>query len=755
MNRRVRLSGPSIYVMTALMGLTGCPISASAADAPADAPVTVASADASADYAAGGGAFDEVVVTAQKRKENIQAVPVAITAISSDKLQENNLKQASDIALFVPNFSAVSSGRTSPRWFLRGVGVADGTTSPIGIYSDDVYLSNTLITNFPLFDLERVEVLRGPQGTLWGKNTTAGAINFISKKPEFDPSGFAKLQYGNYGFKEVEGAYGGAISDDKVAARIAFHGDFSDGYATNQHDGSKVGDVTEIGVRGQVLAHVNETLDALINVHYDYFNAPGATLVNRGISTRADKTNGFGYVFPTTDPDYFNSIGPSHTTIDHQGAFLNLTQQIDDLTLVSITAIDRLKYSSQAGTLVPQELTRTEGETRDQQISEELRLSSPRTDRFNWIVGAHYFFEKLDGANASAILPGTTTPTFQDIVNTTKTTSYAAFASGTYSFTDDLRLTAGLRETRETKANRLRTFVGVKPVAFSNPTEFWLLNAVSSPLTVAVRQNDSSTWTALTYDITPEYDITDNARVFFRHAKGFRSGGFNNTAASQGSVAIVNPEVIKDYEGGIKTEWFGKRLIANAAIFDYDYSNIQINVVTPTGVGGTFVSTIRNAGAGYSRGIELELRALPIDNLEIDGSIGLLRTRYTQFQFSSTSSAVGNQFVRAPHVSATLGAHYTIPLSFGGSIVLATDWQYRSKFFYNATTQTPLLTERALTIGNIEASYVTEDERWEFQLYSQNVTNERYPTTVLPTSYGGSSFESAPRTYGASVTAKF
>ncbi len=694
----------------------------------------------------------DIVVTAQRRQENIQDVPLAITAVSGDRLDRNGLRDASEIALFVPNFNAQPSGRTSPRWFLRGVGVADGTTSPIGIYLDDVYLSNTLITNFPLFDVERVEVLRGPQGTLWGKNTTAGAINYISKKPSFTPGGFLNLQYGNFDTKTVIAAYGGPVSD-KVAFRVALNGDFTNGYSKNEYDGTPVGKTNQVGIRTQLLYRPDDSTDILANYHYNNFDSPYANQVNGGISTLPDGSNGFGYVFPDRGPDYFNSIGPAFYRIEHQGGFLNISRALGDLTLVSITALDHLDSSSQTGTFVPQQQSRSRSQVKDTQVSQELRLSSSKDNRLSWIIGAHFFDEKLEGSGATAILPGTRTPTVQQISYRTRIKSYAGFLSTTYKITDAFQLTGGIRVTHEKKTNNLRTVAGVAPVTFSDPGQFWLPNAVSTPLAVVAQQDASRSWTAVTYDVTPELELSSNARVYVRYAKGFKSGGFNNTAANQAAVTIVNPETIKDIEGGIKTEWFNRRLIANLAAFNYDYNDIQINQVTPTGVGGTFVSTIRNAGKGYSRGIELELRTRPTDRLEIDGSLGLLWTKYTRFQVSPTVSAAGNEFIRAPRVSATVGARYEIPVSDTGRLSIATDWQYRSKFYFNATTQTPLLTQRDLLIGNARLSYAFDD-RWELSVFSQNITNRRFPTTVLPTTFGATTFEAPPRTYGARLSVK-
>lgn len=707
---------------------------------------------------------EEVVVTAQRRKEDIQKVPIAITAVSGAKVEENHFRDAADISLLVPNFNAQPSGRLTPRWFLRGVGIADPRAiSPLGIHIDDVYLQNTTLTNFPLFDLQRVEVLRGPQGTLWGKNTTAGAINYISQKPNFDyQNNYIQTDFGNFGSKLVNGAYGGVIIPDRVAGRFAFHFDTSDGYTSNFIDGTRVGDVTVGALRGQVLAKVTDDLEALVNVHYSKFNAPHATTATHFVSTRADGTNGFGYRFPSaTTYDYFGSLGSAFNDVETLGGFINLTQRFGDYTLVSISAVDRLSNENQSGTGIPQQAPRGRGNVVDEQISQEFRFLSPKDGPFDWLVGAHIFYDTLQAEEASATLPGGPQfSRFQTIGYTTKTEEYAGFAHAGYRLTDAFRIEAGIRFTHEGRSNVLRTLTSgsaAKPATFFDPTTYWLPSSVSSPLALTAYQNAAPSWNALTYDVTPQYDITENARVYFRYAKGFRSGAFNVGATSQGQVNVVDPEILYDYEGGFKTEWFNKRLTLNAAIFYYDYQNIQINVLRPTGPGGSAQSTISNGGKGFSKGIEFEARAVPLDELELYGTLGLLKTKFTSTPPGGGIS-VGNEFVRAPHVSLTWGGRYTYSLQqfqLPGSIVLGTDWKFTTKFYYGVSdaAHNEVQIQFPTLLGNAQLTYENGD--YEIGLWARNITNRRYLTVLLPTAYGASGSEEQPRTFGGTVKVRF
>jgi iron complex outermembrane receptor protein len=716
------------------------------------------------DAATSSGVVQDVVVTAQRREQDIQEVPIAITAVPGQRIQSLHFRDAADISLLVPNFNAQPSGRLTPRWFLRGVGIADPRAiSPLGIHYDDVYLQNTTFTNFPLFDLERVEVLRGPQGTLWGKNTTAGAINFISKKPSFEPQdNFIQADFGNYSSKLFNGGVGGVIIPDRVAARFAFHVDSSDGYTFNQIDGSRVGDITVGALRGQVLVKVTDDLDALFNAHYNRFYAPHETSATHFISTRADGTNGFGYRFPPPSLyNYYASLGNSFTDLRTYGGFINLTQRFGDYTLVSISALDHLDNSTQGGTGIPQLATQTRGFVSDQQISQEFRLLSPSDAPLTWLAGAHLFFDDLSTVAFNATLPGGPQfSNYQNITNRTTTSEYAGFAHAGYQLDPVFRIEAGIRLTYEARSNQLLALTGgtrANPAQFRDRWRFWLPASVSSPLTVSAYQNASPAWPAVTYDITPEIAISDNVRGYFRYAKGFRSGAFNVSATSQSQVAVVNPEVLYDYEGGIKSEWFENRLILNMAAFYYNYQNIQINVLQPTGPGGSAQSTISNGGTGFSKGLELETRALPTDTVEFLGNLGLLWTGFTSTPPGSGIS-VGNDFARAPHVSLGWGGRYTFPLaeySLPGAIVLSTDWKFTTKFYYGVSdaAHNPTQIQSPTLIGNGQLVY--QYENYELGLWARNITNRRFPQVMLPTAYGASGSEEAPRAFGGTLRVTF
>jgi len=698
----------------------------------------------------------KVVVTAQKREESVQEVPAPITVLSGEKIRDASLQSANEVTRYTPNASAgTTDGHGRPRWWIRGLGTGDqgaNTVSPIGIYVDDVYIANISATGFPLFDQERVEVLRGPQGTLWGKNTTGGAINFISRKPTFSPEGYFKVDMGNYANRIVEGAVSDALVDDKLAGRVSFHHQGRDGYTENKNDGNDHGALDDDAVRLQLAARLNDNLDANLNVHArHYHDTASYNTVSYG--TRPNGTNQFGYsIDPELGKANFNA--KYQAEIDQAGSNLNLVWQLGDLELTSITAFEHFTRDGWTDSdNTPLELQRSYSYADSQQWSQELRLASPRSDRLNWVLGFHYFNEDLESKNANAALPNVYVPSYYNNVSyDQKTESYAIFGSTTYNFTDDFSLTAGLRWTRETKDIDLERLVNRGAASFGDG-HWWQPGNVETPLIVNATQDESNTWSDYSWDLTPEYRISDNARAYFRYARGFRSGGYNAGVTSQATVAKVDPEYLTSYELGLKSEWFDGRLNANASVFYYDYKDIQLNIVTA--VNNQTVSRLANGAQGEAYGAEFELEAIPVQNLHVNFGLGLLHTEFTDYT-SGTDDYSGNHFVRAPSVSAVIGADYRIPLNVGGAVILGTDWNTRSRQYFFTNDQSANMRSGGYTLGNARVTYELPGETTRVTAYVNNLTDKEYRNHTLPGGYQTAAVMFGdPRTFGVSVTTDF
>ena len=739
-----------------------------------------------------------VVVTAQRRAEKIQDVPSAVTAVNGATIlnEDAGSSAANVLTRAVPDASAASPTPTRPRWWIRGVGTgAQGydVQSPVGVYFDDVYFSNANATGQPIFDLDRVEVLEGPQGTLWGKNTTGGAVNFVSVKPSFTDGGYAKVDQSSHDDQLYEAAYGGGVND-WLAARASFHAESGDSPFKNAADGSLSQFHDDAG-RLQFLADVSPDLTALLNVHFrDYYGTGSES------SAVAAGPNNLFYqgatpaqnIYASSDPYVAVGTTVNTTQVRQDGLALTITDQLDRNTLTSITGFEG--FQTNTFTNGPTYYSPTEalnqgdslGQGDTHQLSEELRLASPRSDRDNWVVGSMLFTEDINSYGVTATLPSAVTggipatgsPSWAQTSLDQSTRSYSLFGSNTFNFTPKFNLTTGLRYTDEEKSDDyLRTGAtgssGTAP--FSDASAWWLASSVSSPISVKAQQQDSKSWGAWTWDATPEYKISDDSLAYLRYAHGFRSGGFNTSALTQAAVnangGVVNPEYLTSYEAGVKSKWFDGQLIANGDVFYYDYNDIQVNIVenVDNGLGGTTsTSILTNAAKGRANGAELNFEALPVDNLHLSLASDWLNTKYLDYTTGTpgvtTGTAAfadysGNHFVRSPHLSEVFAADYRVPLQNGNAVVLATDWKYESKQYYYGNDQIhSVYFQDGYTVGNAHLSYVVG--KVTYSAYVNNLTDKLYKVhsgTVSSTYYDNSNTVnwSTGRIVGASVTARF
>jgi iron complex outermembrane recepter protein len=726
-----------LAVLLACAG-TGSALAVESADSAAEAPA--AGPDDAGDS---GNQITDVVVTAQRREERIQKVPTTVTAVSGNEIQALDLgSSAANVTFLVAAASAGETAPTRPRWWIRGVGTgAQGfdVQSPVGVYFDDVYFSNVNATGQPIYDLERVEVLEGPQGTLWGKNTTGGAINFISAKPSFDAGGFLKADHASHNDQFYEGAYGGAIIDDVLAARGSFHAESSPGAYFNTFTGSSETDFHDDAGRLQFLAKLAPEWSALLNIHYrDYYgNGNPWTVIGTGPNGQYYKSTPnvpAGYT-PNPDPSVISQNAPNTAQIRQDGAVLTVTGAIGPETLTSITGYEGFRttvFSDADDT--PLEIQRGFNTGHTKQYSEELRLASPRTDRWNWITGLMFFYEDIYSQTVTATLPNAATgatptgvtPRYLDSYFSQNTKSYSGFVSSTFNVTDRFNVTGGVRYTNEIKSDNLALYnaaaVPGNPLSqYNNVANWWLPGSVNG-LKAFGAQDLRKDWGAWTYDATPAYEITDNLRVYGKYARGFRAGTFNSSATSAANIGVVDPEYLNSYEIGLKSEWFNGRLNANADAFRYNYDHIQINVVTAG------LSQLTNAGAGKASGVEFTIESLPIENLHVRWNQAWLNTRFTRYTTGGISYA-GNAFVRSPHLSTVLDADYRWSLP-KGDLLLGTDWRYTSRqYFYSNDEVDPNVTQEGYTVGNVRLSY--NISKVSFMAYVNNVTDRIYKLHAL------------------------
>ncbi len=729
-------------------------------------------------------ALERVTVTSQFRVQDIQLVPIAVTAIDTKSAADQGLR-LHDLFKFVPNAAAQNpDSEARPRIYIRGIGTGDvsaSTVLPVGVYADGVYLNSPTAYGGGLFDLERIEVLRGPQGTLYGKNTTAGAINFIARKPEFKPaSGESTVGFGSNGQRTFQGAWGGVVAGDWLAARVAFNSDQRDGFNTNTWTGNKEGGVDNTGYRVQLLARPSDSFDALLKLHTRKLGDVGSngSLV-------------LGTYYPGTAAQYTRPGGrvtegriANTQVIKTEGASLTLNQKIGQHVLTSITAHDVTDSNALGGggTAPYETEIRSKTDNAWRQTTQEFRLTSPKDERLRWIAGYHYFREHL-GSDAIAAryqaalvnLPAgapaaqsAANPAYRSTNYVHNNTSHAVFGSLSYDVSDDFSITGGLRWTQEKKDLDIRLLQ--YNLANFNTGNFWELTSLVNPGTPATNSGSrqlASTWKNWTWDLTPEYQFSSTLRSYLRLARGFRSGAFNVGIGSNLDTATsVKPEYVDSVEAGLKSEWLGGRLVVNANVFHYNYTDIQTNLLTPV-AGGGVVSALANGPKAKVDGAELELDARPAPDWRLHYSLALLNGRYTDFVNRNpltqvvSSDSTGNRLVRSPRITTALGIDHTFRLSGGGRLIAGADVNYRGKEFFTVDRQTdadkPLANE-AFTLVNLRLVYLTPDQRVRLTGYVNNATDKLYQVHGRPNGTGAGNYVVTygnPRTYGVSATASF
>jgi iron complex outermembrane recepter protein len=755
----------------------------------------------------------EIIVTATKRSENLQDVPVSISAIGAEQLQTRGVTTSNDLGQVVPNLQVSSQyGETSPNFSLRGVGVTNeftaNTASPIGVYVDEVNQTFRYTHGLSLYDLERVEVLRGPQGTLFGRNTTGGAVNIITRQPQLGaPNGYVSAGYGNYDRFTVQGAAEVSPVEDKVGLRLAFNYGKGDGYFKDpqpSRNGISYGTLDTLGLRGILRVKPSDKLNISIKGFYNKDNPVGYSLHYIGLVGRTG---------PGTGTDFFGSTRNGQVlaggvtccsygqiALDKGGHFLtkayggavNINYEVSDQwSLTSVTGYTKSKYNldiDNDGT--PQDVYFIFYRSKGKDFSEDFRINFD-SDSVKGLLGFFYGNDSLDTNNlilAYNVLPDAPAnlppaqwaPGVSNSFNVSygfvqKRKTFAVYGEATVNITPKLELTGGLRYTKDKLqygngySRPITDFPG--SVIFTLYENFGLKNSYSN---VSGRAIVNYAW-------------TDEFKTYASFSRGYRSGSYNGFGfVTTSAVYFVKPEKLDSIEVGFKSRFLDNRLQLNGAAFRYDYKNQQVSEVR----GGLAFPQNVNAKV---KGAELELLAKPVSALTLRGSIGYLDTRYTSNNpcLSPTgiattacpgtggTSIVGNQIPFASKFTLSFGGDLTLGEVAGGKIVLSGEAAYKSKFWYDffndnarpaavvnngvgGVTQlypggkTDLVGSKAYTL--INANLAWNSDNISVRVYGKNVFNKKYYPfgydtagafgTVLLT-------PGTPRTYGVEATFRF
>lgn len=737
-----------------------------------------------------GSALEEIIVTARKRSEDLQETPISITAISGEALESRGYGNLSDIAQTTPSLvfiqsSAISGSSAAAAVFLRGIGQLDFAmfTDPgVGIYLDGAYIARSVGSVLNFIDVDHVEVLRGPQGTLFGRNTIGGAINVVTRLPGDELQGSATLTTGSHDRVMLKGSVDVPLSD---TVHSSFSGFFHqrDGYVTNPDTGTQFGDDDASGARAQVQWTASEEFTALLaldGTRQRESSAPNVMIASSGTgylnvqgvkrppgagnTTAAYTLNSRLGGICATDPDstracYGAAWEPGDTTTNYATGFngsaidilgASLTLDWDRAgwpKLKSVSSYRRLStdYAIDIDN-TPFDLAATQWNDRQWQVSQELQFSGVvGADRFNWLLGLYYF--KEDGQEHYYNFNSGAASSDAQIYLITA--DKAAFGEATWNITSRLHLSAGLRFTAEEKRFRTDSFV-VAPA----PAPIVGLRLVGDNSWQTEKFNE------LTPRVTLSADVTDSLMTYLTYSKGFKSGGFNGryaTANVNGSFVIFpepvqfDPEYVKLYEAGVK--FATRRLRINTSLFQSDYTDIQVtfrpNLLLPLNV-------IGNAAEARIRGAESEVTFIPFGNLQLEGGVSYLDAKYTALDSRAQGITLAHHLVETPEWSGNLSASYGFTLQAGSTLTPRVDWSYRSKVYHDGLNSTAAI-QPAYDVLNASVIWLTHDSRWQVMAGVTNLTDERYLTqaALSPSSGVALGAYGRPREWFASLKREF
>ena len=686
--------------------------------------------------------LQEIVVVAQKRSENLQRVPIAVTAYSGEALKEKQITNVYDLAQYAPGVQFSTSGTASSSggtFYIRGIGQfsAHTTNDPaVGIYFDDVYMARSVGSNFDLGDIAQVEVLNGPQGTLFGRNTISGAVSIRTNRPNFDFGGSADMSVGSIDQILAHATVNVPIVDGKLAARFSFIGQDSSGYGTDISANGKIYDLGEIhkaGGRGQLLFNATDDFDILV---------AGDATRSRGTSM----PGGLTAFTPTPTSVAFNQTSPvkvgpqwlvqgytSHLYIDPvdntdtRGASVTMTYHPDGITLKSITAYRDLysqtsqDYGGVPAPWIAQNLTQTQW-----QVSQEFQATGQLLDdKLKYTFGLYYFSENTENITNAWVFGN-----LDYIPAKTSTDSKSAYGQVTYNLTDKLSITGGLRYTLESKSINVET----------------LQNGTTALLPLSNSAFDSNAMTPMG---NIKYQWTDQVMTYASIARGFRAGEFNAQPFTPTDLIPTAPEKSTTYEIGAKVATPDQRVRVNLAAFYTDYTNIQLGATVLTN--GTLTYRQSNAANATIYGTEAQVTAILAPGLE-----GYLNGSYLQ---SRIAAIQGYDFgvatlPDAPKFIIDVGLRYNFEWQNHGTLSPSVDANYRTstypQFDPAASSRQP-----AYAVLNARVAYEPNDTDWTFTIWGKNLTDEKYTISGEAATSVTTGWFARPREVGATAAFTF
>ncbi|MDO7835637.1 TonB-dependent receptor [Sphingobium sp. HBC34] len=742
------------------------------------------------------GEASPIVVTARRREESAQDVPIALTAIGADDIVKSGNYTLTQFQQLAPSLQVFALNPRNTNINIRGLGSnvatsVDGLDNGVGVYVDQVYLGRVGLSAFDLVDLQQIEVLRGPQGTLFGKNTTAGAINITSRAPGFDPGFEGELSAGNYGYHQVRASVTGGLIDDVLAVRLSGSDTHRDGFVRNIRQGLRAQDNDSSSLRGQIL--FKPTPDVSLRVIGDWARLHQRGIVQpiAGIFTTLDngapiannvvqRAQRLGYTLPTVDPfaRQADADGFYQIKMSQWGATAILDWTIPGNLITSVTAYRKWTWEprNDADWLGIPVLDAAHTNNDQRQFSQELRIASTGDRPIDYVAGVYYFWQKNVGTGetrygsaAPSWFLGASTPVSNATLNgfgartfsNPVTNSYAAFGQATWHADDRLSVTAGLRYTHEKKRGRfVQTPFGPTPTGFT-PAQESTIQGTRAAFARAIDYGTALADNSLSGTLNVAYALSDAALAYATYARGNKSGGLNLTALPAGVDPEVKPERVDHYELGFKSEWFDRRVTLNLAAFWTDVKGYQTAVTTTDSTFG-FRQYIANADKVRSRGLEADLRVEPVAGLILTGSGTFVDITYRDFKNapcpqeapnlpSRVCDLGGQRVAGSSRYAAALGADYSAPITDRISAYGRADYSYRSNY-YTAVNNSRYSKVPGYALVNLRAGLRSSDSRWDVSLWARNLFDKNYFQILTPADTGlVTGIVGDPRTWGATI----
>lgn len=691
------------------------------------------------------GSLEEIVVTAERREASLQETPLAITAIGGEALENARAESTLDLQLISPGV-LVSTNTASAQIYMRGVGTNFGGDQSTAVHVDGVVQVTTYTALQDFLDVERLEVLKGPQGTLYGRNATAGVINIISKRPTMDFELQGDLLYGSFNKFRQRAMVNAPIVDGRAAARLSLVNSDMDGYRRNPYLGTRIDDENHWAARGQLLLTPHDDLEIVLAGNYSNENSSrtlGFKINPNVYAPQVDLLPTLGLAGGTVpdDPSVIFSDKDSIQDFTQSGGSIAISWDLGAVTLKSLTAYQENERSQDIdvdGTEIPYFNSYSFG-SRVTWFTQELQVLSNPGGPLAWVAGLFYLTD--DHKDRAEY----TTPLYESLglasgpINNdadSKGEAYAVFGQASYLLSERWRLTAGARYSHERK----------EATGYIN-------NDVSSGLF----ETRSASWNAFTPRVSLDFFPADDMMLYVSATKGFKTGGFNNTRDA------FDPEYIWSYEAGLRSTLWDKRLRLNATAFYYDYSDIQFFQALSAPDPETGATTeVANAAAAEVKGLELELALAPFEGLQIGLNAALLDARYkdamapnTELPDNPVVDLSGNRMPQAPKFAGSLSARYSWPVGNLGVLAVQTDVYHQSRIYFSAFNEIngPYDQQQAYEIVNARVELESEDGRWNVSLYGRNLGDTVYRQNVIRAIgfFGQLDLLAPPRTYGVQV----